>query len=66
MSGLRNVRSSKRPVAKKIIHLDSVLLYKGGGEGILLHVLWVDRNLVPLLKVNLGEHRASGCLGGEV
>ncbi len=61
MSGLQNVMSSKRPVAKKIIHLDSVLLYKGGGEGILLHVLWVDRNLVvPLLKVDLGEHRASG------
>ncbi len=45
MSGLRNVMSSKRAVAK-IIHLDSVLLYKGGGEGSLLHVPWVDRNLV--------------------
>jgi hypothetical protein len=40
---------------------------KGGGEGGLLHVLWVDRDLVvPLSKVDLGEHRASGSLGGEV
>jgi hypothetical protein len=40
---------------------------EGGDDGGLLHILWVDRVLmVPLSKVNIGEHHASGCLGGEV
>ncbi len=35
MSGLQNVRSSKRPVAKKNIHIDSVLVV-GGNPQVLL------------------------------
>ncbi len=39
---------------------------EGGGVGGLLHVLWVDRDLmIPFRQVNLGEDHAAGRLSGK-
>jgi hypothetical protein len=48
-----------------------ILLYskrlKGVNYGGLLHILWVDRNLmIPFPQVNLGEDRATSGLGSEI
>ncbi len=40
---------------------------KRGGGGCLLHILWVDRDLVVALpQINLGKNGAPGHLGGEI
>jgi hypothetical protein len=40
---------------------------EGVGEGGLLHVLWVERDLmVHLTKVNHGEDCTAACLGGKI